>query len=81
MGGLLLIHPYGSTSLSQAIFWSPDAVQASSNLHTSQNGERSNTGAYQENSSDEPWLELDGRDTQVKPVYHKLPGTQVREIY
>lgn len=67
--------PHTNQSTLQAKFYSPDTVGDS--LGGSRNGESSGEGIDRESSADERGLELDGRDTQINPVYHELPGSEV----
>ena len=64
---------HASQSAMQPPFWSADAPLVSD----SNNGDTSNSGVTHEQSVDDRGLELEGRDNQIKPVYHELPGTQV----
>lgn len=66
-------------SLPQATPWSPDALHGSSGVNTGQNNGSSGESGHLESSPGEHGLELDGQDTQIKPVYHELPGSRVRE--
>jgi hypothetical protein len=59
----------------QSRFWSPDAVCGGAG--GSSNGESRRDGGNTENSADEHGLELDGHGTEIKPVYHELPGSEV----
>lgn len=59
----------------QARFWSPDAVHG--DACESHNSKSRHDGVSTDNSVDEHGLELDGHDTQIKPVYHELPGSEV----
>jgi preprotein translocase subunit SecG len=66
-------------SLPQSAFWSPDTLNDSSGLTASRNNGSSGGSGCHENSSGEN--ELDGHNTQIKPVYHELPGSKVPNVY
>lgn len=57
-----------------ARFWSADAVHG--DVSESHNSTSRHDGSI-DNSVDKDNLELDGHDTQIKPVYHELPGSEV----
>ena len=59
----------------QPRFWSPDAVCGG--VSESYSGENRCDGVNTENSTDEHGLELDGDGTEIKPVYHELPGSEI----
>ncbi|KAJ5194509.1 uncharacterized protein N7498_007947 [Penicillium cinerascens] len=59
----------------QPRFWSPDAVCGDAG--ESYNDENRCDGVNTENSTDEQGLELDGNGTEIKPVYHELPGSEI----
>lgn len=59
----------------QPRFWSPDAVCGGAG--ESYNGENRCDGVDTEISTDEHGLELDGDGTEIKPVYHELPGSEI----
>lgn len=66
------------SSLPQSAFWSPDTLNESSGLTASGNNGSSGDSGHHENSSGEN--ELDGHQTQIKPVYHELPGSKVPDV-
>ncbi|KAF7125408.1 hypothetical protein CNMCM5793_001586 [Aspergillus hiratsukae] len=59
----------------QARFWSADAVHG--DVSESHNSNSRRDGVSIDNSVDKDGLELDGHDTEIKPVYHELPGSEV----
>ncbi|OKP09716.1 hypothetical protein PENSUB_4987 [Penicillium subrubescens] len=59
-------------------FWSADAIF--SGVSESNNGHSSGSGQTHEQSVDERGMELDGHGTQVNPVYHELPGSEVEKM-
>lgn len=65
-----------------AMYWSPDTISGapsgSNEKSSARNAESSNDVTNVESSVDEHGAELDG--TQIKPVYHELPGTEVSEV-
>lgn len=68
----------GQSSLPQSTFWSPDTLNSSSGLNNSQNNESS--GETESRSNGLGGNELDGHDTQIKPVYHELHGSAVPHV-
>lgn len=56
-------------------FYSPDT--AFNGLSGSNNGVSSGSGHRPDSSVDERGLELDGDDTEIKPIYHELPNNEV----
>lgn len=66
--------PHTDQPMAQPKFYSPDTVHS---LGGSHNGESSVSGINRESSADEHGLELDGHDTQIEPVYHELPASEV----
>lgn len=65
-------------STPQQRFWSPDAILTG--VSESNNGQSSGSGHTHEQSVDERGMELDGDGTQIAPVYHELPGSEVEKI-
>jgi hypothetical protein len=65
-------------STPQPPFWSADAIF--SGVSGSNNGHSSGSGQTHEQSVDERGMELDGHGTQVNPVYHELPATEVEKM-
>lgn len=63
------------SSAPQPPFWSPDAIFGG--VSESQNGQSSGSTRTHDQSVDERGMELDGHGTQIKPVYHELPDSQV----
>ena len=65
-------------SSGQDTFWSPDTINSSSGLNTSRMNDSSGESGLREDASGEN--ELDGHDTQIKPVYHELAGSKVSDV-
>ncbi|KAJ5234172.1 uncharacterized protein N7469_003340 [Penicillium citrinum] len=65
-------------SSGQDTFWSPDTINSSSGLNTSRHNESSGESGHREDEFGEN--ELDGHDTQIKPVYHELAGSKVPDV-
>lgn len=59
----------------QENFYSPDT--AFNGLSGSHNGVSSGDGNQPDSSVDERGLELDGDDTEIKPIYYELPNNEV----
>lgn len=59
-------------------FWSADAIL--SGASESNNGHSSRSGQTHEQSVDERGMELDGHGTQIAPVYHELPASEVEKV-
>lgn len=64
-------------SAPQPRFWSPDTILTG--VSESNNGQSSGSGRTLEQSVDERGMELDGDGTQINPVYHELPGSEVEK--
>lgn len=59
-------------------FWSADAIFRG--VSESNNEHSSGSGHTHEQSVDERGIELDGHGTQINPVYHELPGSEVEKM-
>lgn len=71
--------PHTDNLTPQGRFWSPDTISGgpsgSNGKSSGHDGESSNDAVNRESSADEHGVELDS--TQIKPVYHELPGSEV----